>query len=171
MLWPYPSSTPPQPHRVHGAQLERERARMVKAKTPDEASVNTIFAKMQHKQAKAEGDPRARPPPRRRRPAARRPRRARRRSARARARCRAARAQRSQAASQRGHRPVHQPCISSRQRLAPRCAAAACCHTAERSLNFLGKEASRKRAIDLPCHSWPQAHRDSLPEPTRAGVL
>jgi len=69
MLWPYPSSTPPQPHRVHGAQLERERARMVKAKTPDEASVNTIFAKMQHKQAKAEGDPprtptAAPPPPR-----------------------------------------------------------------------------------------------------------
>jgi len=64
----------PQPHRAHGAQLERERAKMVKAKTPDEAAVNATFSRMQHKQAKAEGaPPRARAPPRRRRPAARLP--------------------------------------------------------------------------------------------------
>lgn len=36
-------------------QLEKERARLAKANKGDEASLNTIFTKMQHKQAKAEG--------------------------------------------------------------------------------------------------------------------
>jgi len=40
------------------AQLERERAKLAKANTGkarDETAVNTLFARMQHKQAKAEG--------------------------------------------------------------------------------------------------------------------
>ena len=36
-------------------QLEKERARLAKANKGDEASLNTTFTKMQHKQAKAEG--------------------------------------------------------------------------------------------------------------------